>query len=74
MLKNFSRIELKIENKMYQLIFDTDAQLGSVKEAVFQLQKYLGRIEDAIIAQEEEKKKQEENKVEEPKVEEINIA
>lgn len=59
MLKNLSKIELTIDNRLYQLLCDNDSPLHHVKEALFQFQKYIGQIEDQA------KKQQEAIKVEE---------
>jgi len=63
MLKNLTQIETKIGDKLYHLSCDQDAPIEQVKEALFQFLKYVGRIEDAIKAQQEaqaEKEKAEE--------------
>lgn len=59
MLKNISRLECKIGEKIYHLSCDFDSPLTEVKEAIFQFSKYIGHIEDQIKAQEEAKKVQE---------------
>lgn len=51
MLKNISRLEMKIGEKIYHLMCDIDSPLEHVKEALFQFQKYIGQIEDNIKAQ-----------------------
>jgi hypothetical protein len=48
MIKNISRIEAKIGEKYYQLTCDQDSPIEGVKEALFQLLKFVGQIEDAI--------------------------
>jgi hypothetical protein len=66
MLKNLSKLELEIGNKMYQLLCENDSPIEHVKEALFQFQKYIGQIEDQVKAtkkaQEEEAKKKEQEK------------
>lgn len=51
MLKNISKLELAIGEKIYQFICDSDCPLNDVKEALFQILKYIGQIEDNIKAQ-----------------------
>lgn len=64
MLKNISKLEIQVGEKIYQLFCDMDSPLEHVKEALFQFQKYVGQIEDAI-------KKQQEQKIQEQKPEEV---
>ena len=63
MLKNLAKLEVKIGERIFQMLVDQDSPLNEVKEAMFQFQKYLGQVEDALNAQaakkaEEEKEKQ----------------
>jgi hypothetical protein len=51
MLKNISKLELKVGEKTYQFLCDNDSPLNDIKEAIFQFQKYVGVIEDQIKAQ-----------------------
>jgi hypothetical protein len=51
MLKNLSRLECIVADKSYQLLCDIDSPLESVKEALFQFQKYIGQVEDAVKKQ-----------------------
>jgi len=53
MLKNISKLEVEIENRIYQLLCDNDSPLQHVKGALFQFQKYIGHIEDQAKAQAE---------------------
>ena len=53
MLKNISKLEIYVEGKVYQFLCDPDAQLVHAKEALFQFQKYIGQVEDAIKAQQQ---------------------
>ena len=68
MLKNISKLEVKIGEKLYQLLCDSDSPLEHVKECLFQFQKYIGQVEDHVKSQqqqsEEEKKVEEEPKAE----------
>ena len=50
MLKNISKLEVKINEKVYQFLCDMDSPLEHVKEALFQFSKYAGQLEDAIKA------------------------
>ena len=65
MLKNLSKLELVIENKLYQLLCDHDSPLASVKEFLFQCQKYIGQIEDNLKAQQDQVKPEPDIKPEE---------
>lgn len=75
MLKNISRLECKVNEKDYQLFCDNDSPIEHVKEALFQFLKYIGQLEDQnkVMQEELKKKSEEEQKVEEPKVEVINV-
>ena len=59
MLKNISRLEVKVNEKTYQFSCDMDSPVNDVKEALFQFQKYMGQLEDHIKAQLEERKTKE---------------
>lgn len=50
MLKNIIKIEFLIEEKLYQFMCDNDCKIEHVKEALFQCQKYVGHLEDNILA------------------------
>jgi len=60
MIKNISRLEVKVNAKEYHLCADMDSPLSDVKEAIFQFQKYIGHIEDQMKAQQEAIKKEKE--------------
>lgn len=53
MLSNLSKLQVQIDNKVYQLLCDVDSPLPSVKEALFQFQKFVGKVEDDVKAQQE---------------------
>lgn len=57
MLKNIVQLEVKIAEKNYQLLCDNDSPIPHVKEALLQLLKYVGQIEDHVAAQAEKAKK-----------------
>ncbi len=59
MLKQMSKLECNIADKKYEMHLDSDSPLQHVKEALFQFLKYVGQIEDNILAQQ---KAQEESK------------
>lgn len=59
MLKNISRLEHKIGDRVYHLLCDNDSPLNEVKDALFQFLKYVGQIEDAVKAQQEQKQAEE---------------
>ena len=50
MLKNICKLEHMIESKVFQFVCDQDAPLHFIKEALFQMQKYIGQVEDAALA------------------------
>lgn len=62
MLKNVSRLECKVDNRDFVFYCDPDSPLTTVKEALFQFQKYVGQIEDAAKKAKEEQEKQAEVK------------
>lgn len=72
MLKNLCELSHQVENKMCRFICDNDTPLHCIKEALFQFQKYIGIVEEQVLAQ---KKAQDEknNPVEESKVEELPV-
>ncbi len=59
MLKNCSRLECVVNDKMGHFYCDIDTPLPVVKEMIFQFQKYVGLVEDQVRAQEEQKKQEE---------------
>ena len=67
MLKNISRLECSVNDKIYHLTCDHDSPLEHVKEALFQFQKYVGKVEDEIKAT--QVAQAEKAKIEEPTVE-----
>ncbi len=71
MLKNLSRLESVIGDKVGHFFVDNDTPISVVKEMMFQFLKYIGQIEDQIKASQEEKVSSEEKKseTEEPKTE-----
>jgi hypothetical protein len=65
MLSNLSQLEHVIEGKVFRFICLNDAPIHFVKEALFQMQKYIGQVEDYAKAQQAEQAQQlPENKVE----------
>lgn len=46
MLKNISRLEHVIGDKVYHFICDQDSPLHEVKESVLEFLKFVGRVED----------------------------
>lgn len=73
MLSNLIKLQVEIEKKSYQFLCDSDSPLPHVKEAVFQLMKYCGNIEDQIKAQQvlQTQENQAKTESESPKVEAI---
>lgn len=60
MLRNVSKLEMVIGEKVYQMFCDADSPIEGVKEALFQFQKYVGQVEDAITAATAKAKKEQE--------------
>ncbi len=50
MIKNLSQVQVKVDNKDFYLLCDNDSTFPQVKEALFQLQKYVGSVEDELKA------------------------
>ena len=48
MLKNLSKLEVKVGDKVYQLLCEMDSPLEHVKEALFQFSKFVGHVEDQV--------------------------
>lgn len=51
MLKNMSKLELQIANKVYALLVDSDSPIEHVKECLFQFQAFVAKIEEQAKAQ-----------------------
>ena len=64
-LKNLTRVECQVNDKLYELTCPQDSPLTDVKEALFRLTKFVGQIEDSV-----KKMTQEQAAKEEPKQEE----
>lgn len=64
MIKNISQLKVTVDNRDFLLLCDNDSPFPAVKEALFQLQKYVGQLEDAARKVQEEIKEKEENKCE----------
>ncbi len=50
MQKALTQIEFKVADKIFHFVCDPDSSIEHVKEALFQIGKYIGSIEDAIKA------------------------
>ena len=51
MLKNISRLEVMIADKIYHLTCDQDSPLSHVKEAVLKFLYYVNSVEEQVAAQ-----------------------
>lgn len=51
MIKNISRLEHKIGDRVYQVLCDTESPLAELKEALCQFLKFVGQVEDHVKAQ-----------------------
>ncbi len=47
-MKNLAGLECKVEERIINLICDSDCPLAHLKEALFQFSKYIGQIEDTV--------------------------
>ena len=68
MLKNISRLEVVIADKIYHLTCDVDSPISHVKEALLKFIYYVGQVEEAVVAQ--QKAVEEQSEAEKPKSEE----
>ncbi len=59
MLKNIVKLEFIVADKIYHFLCDNDSPIEHIKEAIFQMQKYIGQVEDNIKAQLAEKEAKE---------------
>ena len=59
MLKNISKLELQISNRVYSFLLDNDSPLEHIKEALFQFQKFVGQVEDQMKVAKENALKEE---------------
>lgn len=66
MLKNISRLEVIIADKIYHLTCDTDSPLAHVKEAVLKFLYYVNSIEEQVAAQQKAEAEKSKDIVEEP--------
>jgi hypothetical protein len=53
MFKLVSQLEITVQDKTARLILDSDTPTSVAKEMCFQIQKFIGQIEDAARAQQE---------------------
>ena len=51
MFKNIAKLELLINGRSYQFFCESDSPFPDLKEAGFQIQKYIGLAEDQAKAQ-----------------------
>jgi len=51
MLKNIIEMQTKIDENVFQLLFDSGSKIQDIKEALFYFQKMIGRLEDQWIEQ-----------------------
>jgi hypothetical protein len=58
MLKNITRIEHKVNDRVFHLFCDSDSPLNEVKEALVEFLKIVGNIEDQVKANQEAQKAQ----------------
>jgi hypothetical protein len=50
MLENLSSYKVTIENRLYQFVLSPDSPIQHAKESAFQYLKFLGQVEDKILA------------------------
>ena len=46
MLKKIVKLDVVVNDRQYQFLCDEDSPIDHIKEVLFQLQKYIGQIED----------------------------
>jgi len=46
MLKNISKLECKVNERIFTSLADTDSSLAEVKESLFQFMKFIGDMEE----------------------------
>lgn len=54
MLKSISQLQVKVDNKDFFFHCENDSSFPMIKEAFFQMQKYIGAVEDQIKAHQAE--------------------
>jgi len=70
MLKNLSQLECKVGEKVFHLTCDPDSSLEHLKEALFQFQKFVGRVEDQAKASQEQANQSKQEEVKQENVDE----
>lgn len=50
MLRQISQLEHVVKDKIFRFVCDQDAPIEFIKEALFQMQKFVGQVEDAAMA------------------------
>ncbi len=53
MLKNVSRLECKICEKVFQFTCEMDSSLHDVRESLLEFLKYIDQVENAVLKQQE---------------------
>jgi len=71
MIKNFSRLECKVSEKESHFYVEVDTPIVVVKEMLFQLQKYVGAVEDQINAQQKKVEAEKEEVPQEELIKEV---
>jgi hypothetical protein len=51
MIKNLTSLETQLDNRTYSFYCDNSSPIAHVKEALFQITKLIGQIEESIAAQ-----------------------
>ena len=72
MLKNISRLEHKIGDRVFHLLCDSDSPVHEAREALNQFMKFLGKIEDAAKAAQEKPQEPVDERSEEKKSDEAS--
>lgn len=68
MISTISKLEHIINGKLYHLFCDCDSPLVDLKEALFQFQKFVGKVEDSAKAQAQESQEKKEDVVPKPDI------
>ena len=62
MIKNISKLSVRVGEKVYEFLCDPDSPTGDVKLALLEILKFVGKVEDTY--KEEQAKEDEQSKIE----------
>lgn len=70
MIKQITRLEHKIADKLFHFTCENESSIEHVKESLFQFLKYIGQVEDNIKSQQEKIEQEKKEKEEQEKIQE----